>query len=435
MNFYSFLLLLCAFIFNAGTAHGAAQVTIVPSGGSSYIIQGSGMDGVSGIELNIRYDTAAFHGTPTLKQESLVSGAVFAANTAIPGSIKVAIISSQSFAGSGPIATVTFLSKTASAPLPSVTTNMIDSKGAAVAATVGTFTPDTSVTTVTQATQSGSTAQQQQAEQTAQTSPSASATQVSQSSTSSQTTSLGTVLLPTDQPQRSETPAPYAQPVQTAPVPVDPPVAKAIEPAPMTVPTGKPSGDTKTEETPQFIVYKGILDRFKVYSGNKNLAAMAAFFNKKITRSIQQDPDPALSNGTSKVVLTIHVPPGTTAPPGFAVEGGTLVTFTRDKLAKGRWNVEILPDAGAVRTTVTVSTETEEFEYPLTIAPLIKTALSLDEAGWGRFLNEAGTTESPLHDFNGDGVRDYIDEYIFVANYLTGKSKPAQTTPTKPIKK
>ena len=31
---------------------------------------------------------------------------------------------------------------------------------------------------------------------------------------------------------------------------------------------------------------------------------------------------------------------------------------------------------------------------------------------------EPGTPKAPLHDFNGDGVRNYIDEYIFAANIL-----------------
>ena len=160
--FYVSVLILAA-VFISSRAYAAAQVVIVPSGNSSYTIQGSGMDGVAGIELTIRYDSVSLQGTPTVKQESLVSGAMFAANTTLPGSVKIAIISSQAFSGSGPIASISFLAKSPSAPLPVVTANMIDAKGAGVAATVGTVTTETVTATAGQTSSaSGQTAQTSQ---------------------------------------------------------------------------------------------------------------------------------------------------------------------------------------------------------------------------------------------------------------------------------
>ena len=128
-SFRRLLLAALLFVLSLSTSVMAATVSIVPSGNASYVIQGNGMDGVAGIELNIRYDTASFRGTPTVKQESLVSGAMLVDNTSLPGSIKIAIISTRAFSGSGPISTITFASKSATAPLPSFTYSMIDSKG------------------------------------------------------------------------------------------------------------------------------------------------------------------------------------------------------------------------------------------------------------------------------------------------------------------
>lgn len=108
-------------------------LTIIPSGDSSYIVQGTRMDGVAGIDLTISYDAVLHQGTPTVNQESLVSGALPAVNVSLPGTIRIAIISTSAFSGSGPIATITFASKSATAPLPSITYSLIDSKGSPVA--------------------------------------------------------------------------------------------------------------------------------------------------------------------------------------------------------------------------------------------------------------------------------------------------------------
>lgn len=112
----------------------AAAISIAPSGVSSYVIYGSGLEGVAGIQLDISFDSALFS-SPTVQQGSLVTGAMFVSNTSRPGSIKMAIISPTNFTGSGPIATIYFTSKDGSAPLPVVTASLfISSSGSAISA-------------------------------------------------------------------------------------------------------------------------------------------------------------------------------------------------------------------------------------------------------------------------------------------------------------
>ena len=163
---------------------------------------------------------------------------------------------------------------------------------------------------------------------------------------------------------------------------------------------------------------------------------MTALFEKKVTQLISQQPEILLSDGKSKATLNIDIPARITTSPNFAINGGALVSFKQDKQNKGRWIVEVLPNAGVIRTAVTIIVGAEEFEFPLTIAPLVKTALPLDENGWNQFLKETGTAAAPLHDLNSDGVRDYKDEYIFVANHLARKSTPAkaESSPKKTVK-
>jgi hypothetical protein len=199
--------------------------------------------------------------------------------------------------------------------------------------------------------------------------------------------------------------------------------AKMVE---QIAPAAKPVAEVKPEETPQYVVYKGISDRFKQYSGSKKLSDVAALFDKNVAQSISQNPKIVISNGTNNAILTIDIPSRISASPNFAVNGGTLVSFKQDKQQKGRWLVEVLPETGSVKVSVTIIVGAEQFEYPLTIAPPIKTALTLDEKGWNIFIKETGTAIAPLHDLNNDGVRDYLDEYILAANILTAKSTSAK---------
>ena len=408
------------FVLSWSTSALAASISVVSSGDASYVIQGNSMDGVAGIELTIRYEAALFQGTPTVKQESLISGAMLAANTSLPGTIKIAIISTRSFSGSGPIATISFASKSPAAPLPTVSHSMIDSKGSALASSTDNVSADPSapgnITSpgipFSQPSQQTPSPAQQQSTDTAG---------ASGTGTTSTPTYLGTVTLPTEQQQQADAQPPVSPP---APVHTEEPAAPKIEePA---HPAGKPVSEAKTEETPQYVLHKGVLDRFKQFKGSKQLSAVAVLFDKKVAQNIHQEPAILLSDGNSKATLTVDIPSRITSSPNFAANGGKLVSFKQDKQNKGRWTIEVLPDTGAVRVTVTIIAGAEEFEYPLTVAPPAKTTLTLDEPGWNIFLKEVGTISAPQHDLNNDGLRDYVDEFIFVANHIARKTAPAK---------
>lgn len=393
----------------------AASVSVLPTGNpATFSVEGTGMDGVAGIQLDIAYDAASL-ANPTVTPGALVSGAMLAANTSRPGLIKVAIISTRPFSGSGPIATISF-TKTGSASTPTITSkSLIDSTGAPLSSTTSNQPLETS-TLPPGVPFSQPSPSQRQSDSTTTTSGAPSSTTPSY---------IGAVTLPTDTQQRvdSQPAPPLADPVYTQ----EPPAAKIAEQAP---PAAKPVADAKPEETPQYVVYKGILDRFRQYSGSKKLSAVVALFDKKIAQTVSQEPAIVISSGQNKAILTVDIPARINSSPNFAVNGGSLISFKQDKQRKGRWIVEVLPETGSVKVSATIIVGAEEFEYPVTVAPPVKTALTLDEKGWNAFLKETGTTTSPLHDFNSDGVRDYIDEYIFAANLLANKStavKPGKT--------
>ena len=393
----------------------AASISITPSGDSSYSVQGAGLINVAGIQLNIGYDAASLS-TPTVTPGGLVSGALPATNTSIPGLIKIALISTKAFSGSGSIATISFASKPGIGGITSANVSMIDSNGAQVLASVSFSNPPGS-SVQDPSTNAGLTISPTSTTPATTTTGTIS-TATTAAPTTSNTTYAGTITLPTDFQQRVETKP--ALPSTPIPAPVVEPAAAIIAEQSQT--PDKPAADAKPEETLQYIVYMGIKEKFRQYNGSKKLSDIAALFDKKVAQTINQEPAILLSNGQSKAILTIDIPAKISYSPNFAVNGGKLVSCKQENQVKWRWLVEVLPEAGSGKVTMTIIAGAEEFEYPLTVAPPAKTALTLDESGWNIFLREVGTAEAPLHDLNNDGVRDYIDEYIFIANYLSNKA-------------
>lgn len=404
---------LLAFLLFASPAL-AASISIIPARNpASFSVVGSDMDGVAGIQLDIAYDEASL-ATPTVTQGGLVTGAMLAANTSRPGFIKIAIISTRTFSGSGRIADITFTLKGASAPIPSLQYSMIGSKGAAITASTSSIVNETALPDPSP-------------------SPGAPFNQSSQPTSNTPAATMptypGTITLPTGEQQADTRPAPNPA------VPADTGDMQTDRSAEQSQPSGKPAPDAKAEESPQRIVYKGVLDRFKSYTGSKSFSAIIEFFTKKVAKTINQEPALVISDGKSKATLTIDIPARIDSSPNFAVNGGRLLSLRQDKQSKNRWIVDVLPEAGSIMVSVTIMAGVDEFEFSLAVSPPLAAAITLDEQGWNRFLKEVGTSKAPLHDFNNDGVRDYIDEYIFVANYLSNRSTVGKAVTIKEKKK
>lgn len=122
----------------------ANHLSIVPSGNGIYVIKGNNLSNVAGIELTLSYDKATMS-SPTVVQGTFISGAMLAANTITAGTIRIAMVSSTAFSGSGPIATVSFATVTGAGTIVISSANMINSSGGGIAGT----SPDTSTDTGT----------------------------------------------------------------------------------------------------------------------------------------------------------------------------------------------------------------------------------------------------------------------------------------------
>lgn len=380
-----------------------ASVTVVPSGGGNFSVQGSAMDGVSGIDLTLTYDTSSL-GSPTVTQGSLVSGALLAANTTVSGAIKIAIISSSPFSGSGEIAKIRFATQSGSGGITSVRTSMIDSSGAAIASQAGGSGGDSL------AGGGLSTTPGVPFSQPTTTPPSPGTT--TRATTSTMPTYPGTVTMPSDIQAKTET-----KPAETTEVPAqisEPAAVKPVQPPA----EDKPAPEPQKPEKVKITSYKGTLENFRAFKGEKSPATLIALIGKQIAPTIRQEPTVAMSDGKTTVKIVAEMERTGNKSPNFALNGAKLVSLNKDA-SSFTWVIEAMPQTGAVQAGLTILTDSDTIEYPLTVAPLIE-GFSPTEADFIAFLKDSKAA-APKRDLNGDGKHDYLDDFIYTANYVMKK--------------
>jgi hypothetical protein len=396
----------------------------ITQSGNVFTVQGSNMDNVNGFDLILKYDTPAL-AKPTVSQGSLISGAMFAANANTAGIIRIAVVSSKSFSGSGPLVTITF--DTNSGGNVAITTfNPIDSNGTTVSdsttATNTTTGTTTTGTTTTGTTTTGTTTGAATGTTTSTATGTSTGTTTGGTTGSPGPTYLGTVTMPSDsQPQNEAKPTPATE---TAAKPAEAP-ASAQAPPPGEAPApAKPATAPKKAGTIGTASNTAVLERFRVYQGVKTPAIMIALFKQPISPSFRQEPFVALSDGATTVTIVADFSEEAGGSPNFALKGAKLVSLKKDD-ASPTWFIEALPVKGALSASLLVLSEDHVTEYPLTIAPAIPNAAST-EAEFAAFLKDAAKNPAQ-HDVNGDGKYDGIDDYIYTANYLVRlqKAKPA----------
>jgi len=389
-------------LMSASLAMGAS-LSVEPSGNGVSIIKGNNMEGVAGIELILNYDTSSL-ASPTVTQGSLVSGAMFAANTDKPGSVRIAVISTKIFSGSGQIATVSFATYKGVPVVTISSSRIIDSKGLPVISDPGSPSATTGYIS----------------------SPGVPFSQPNSTSTvtapkTSASTYLGLVNMPPDDTNKSD-----INTVDTASELLqfsEPATAKSMEP-----PIGKNSVESVSENkqlseppkpaTVKITSYKGGIENFRAYKGEKSPAIFMALFSKKIAPDISQEPAIALNDGKTPVKIVVELKGNGEKSPNFALNGARLVSLNKDD-DSFTWIVEALPQANIMQASLTILTDKDIIEYPFTLTPPIK-FFSPAESDFTVFLKDSGAA-TPKRDLNNDGKHDYMDDYIYTANYLITK--------------
>jgi hypothetical protein len=391
----------------------AASLIVSSSGNGVFTLQGVGLADVAGIDVTIGYDTSTLS-SPRVVQGGLISGAMMAANPNIPGVIRIAVVKTGSIAGSGVVATINFSTVAGSeGRILSLNARMINGQGGRLGVQTQVINPD-NAGTASSATDSGS----------------ADTTAVTDTATSGTTSGLGMhylgptgVSLPSESEDDSiRKPSPERN--------SDQPVPQSKETsASGTAAESEPERGDKIASPPvvstekKYVAYKSVLDCFRDFTGEKSAKAMTQLFDMAPVSGVRQDPAVALSDGKTRVKVRIQLSGGGKDSPNFAVSGARLVSLNIEGNA---WVAEALPDEKAYEATITVLDNGTMTQIPLTVAPPIdaiieKTGNSYD-TGFCLFLKDRGTDRAPRFDLNGDGVRNYIDDYIFTANYIVKRN-------------
>jgi hypothetical protein len=175
------------------------------------------------------------------------------------------------------------------------------------------------------------------------------------------------------------------------------------------------SGQSVTTDTH----FESVLERFRTYAGPRNPDELSNLFTPPAGSNVRQQPPIALSDGRSAVVIAARIPAQDGRAINFSLEGATQVSVR--KLKTDEWEINAIPDKGAVAMSLFVMNDNGSVKYPLIAAPPLPGDTDLSEQGFTIWLNQ-GDSDAASHDLNHDGRHDYMDDYIFTANYLAQQS-------------
>jgi len=418
------------FLCGATGAFASQVVTISSSGNGKFSLQGTGFDGVAGAKITISYDTTTLV-NPRVTQGGLTTGTLLVANTNSPGSIIVAFATGdpKGMVGDGLLATISFdLVGKSSGVIQLLSADLVNAKGVKIDAQGQGANP----TSITPQTADGTTSPVQGsgagvAANPAQPSPAA-------TTGTSPGWVGGQLTMPADGEAAQE--KNRAEPTSAAAAPQkEPPAAPgAGTNAPERVSQEASAGASGGKPEYKTVRYKSVLEQFRTFEGMKTPSALIALFQPSDMQTIRQEPSVVLSDGSTKVNVYINHSGSGKEAPSFDLRGTRLISLKI--VGENIWMLEVLPLKGAYQATITMLQNGAITEIPLTVAPplpkevKIGNGVELTEADFNVFLKEPGTKKAPRFDLNGDGARDYIDDFIFTANYLaTHSSETKAHTP------
>jgi hypothetical protein len=146
---------------------------------------------------------------------------------------------------------------------------------------------------------------------------------------------------------------------------------------------------------------------------------LTALFAAPETAVIRQQPEVALSDGITTMKISIARGSQNNIAPNVAFEGAKLISLKQNN--GDEWDIEALPAVGTWKVTLILQADAITREIPLTVAPALPAGTDLSKKGFIAFLGGTTASSQPLLDLNNDGRRDYLDDYIFTANYLANQ--------------
>lgn len=118
------ILIIPALMWGCGggsTPAAGASVAVASLGGGEYTVQGNNLKSVAAMEFDLGYDISSLS-SPTVTQGGFIPGALFEYNIVTPGTIRIVLVSTNAYSGSGQLAKVTFATHTGT---PTITVNSV----------------------------------------------------------------------------------------------------------------------------------------------------------------------------------------------------------------------------------------------------------------------------------------------------------------------
>jgi hypothetical protein len=153
-----------------------------------------------------------------------------------------------------------------------------------------------------------------------------------------------------------------------------------------------------------------------MFKGERTAKAVIGLFTQDEMIGYHQEPAVALSDGKMAVRITFISSSGEIKAKDVAVMGARLISVKKDLDYTNTWIAELMPEKGTYEASFAVSDGTLKRIYPLTIAPKIDKKVNksgkMTEKDLGVYLSDQ------RQDVNKDGKKNYLDDYIYTANYL-----------------
>jgi len=379
----------------------ASTVTLTPSGGGVFVLEGQAFQDVSGLDIALSYDSAVLR-DPHIDQGSLINGALMMSNTADPGIIRIAAVRQGPVQGSGTIARITFVATGQGGGGGVSGLNVSAVSTAGNKSQLSTFI--------------GASPQDQG--HPAQTTPSTAA--AAPPPTVAFVPAVPLISLPVQpvkpvQKEKEERAvAPSQETADTAGT-----ITGADEvPAAGDGDGGRrqPAGPTVSEQQRTVLTQKSVLDLFRDFPGPWSVQTTINLFQQDEMLGYRQFPQVAFSDGAAAATLTIIVAAGVKERPKLTMEKGTILSVVKDRESTNAWIVKVRPEKDAIEASLRVDDGVSVRSIPLTVSPRVKVDLdgsgTVTEKDFLLYFQSKGT------EGGNAGIRNYRVDYIFAANYL-----------------
>jgi len=428
------LLVFC--LFPVWNANADVLLTVTTTGSNVFVLHGKDLDGIAALDFQFGYDQTVMT-NPTGSRGGLIPGdAIFNFNPSAPGEIRLFIrIGATAVNGSGTIATISFDGMGDSAGnIRSLNASLVTVKATPAASRVQILSqPLSSVASEkTDASTSVRATSGTIAGAIGET-----VTGAGGGTTAEATAAAAGYVARVSVPmtvERSEPDTKLRDNFEASPVAPDPPdppsddleaIAPVSHPEPAESPVSRPVQPFKST------VYQSVLERMKAFTGERTPEALTALFNPVQGQKVSQEPPVAISDGESVVTLRVELPQTLNDTPTFSSRNATLLSL--ELADDGSWLISLIPKKNTLDVLMTVSFDQGMIVCPLVVSPPIDTGLlslaDSPEATFALFLKQQGSAREPRFDLNGDGRHDYLDDYIFTAQYLAVRQKAARQMP------